>query len=85
MPQIRWIELFIIVVIAILVIGPKDFPTVLRKLGSWASTVKKYFLDVQTNINEITNLDIDTNNNFKSKSDNKSESKRNENIDDKKK
>ena len=47
--------------IAILVIGPKDFPTVLRKLGTWTSTIKKYFSDVQSNINEITNLDEDKN------------------------
>jgi sec-independent protein translocase protein TatB len=57
MPQIGWLELLIIVVIAILVIGPKDFPIVLRKLGTWSSTIKKYFSEVQSNINEITNLD----------------------------
>ena len=57
MPQIGWLELLIIVVIAILVIGPKDFPIVLRKLGTWTSTIKKYFSDVQSNINEITNLE----------------------------
>ena len=57
MPQIGWLELLIIVIIAILVIGPKDFPIVLRKLGRWISTTKKYFSDVQSNINEITNLD----------------------------
>ena len=56
MPQIGWLELLIIVVVAIMVIGPKDFPIVLRKLGSWTSTIKKYFYDVQSNINEITNL-----------------------------
>ena len=57
MPQIGWLELLIIVVIAILVIGPKDFPIVLKKLGTWTTTIKKYFSDVQSNINEITNLD----------------------------
>ena len=57
MPQIGWLELLIIVVIAILVIGPKDFPIVLRKLGKWTSTIKKYFSDVQSNINEITNIE----------------------------
>ena len=57
MPQIGWLELLIIVLIAILVIGPKDFPIVLRKLGTWTSTIKKYFSDVQSNINEITNID----------------------------
>jgi|TARA_B110000211_G_C13642397_1_gene362246 sec-independent protein translocase protein TatB len=57
MPQIGWLELLIIVVIAILVIGPKDFPVVLKKLGIWLSTIKRYFSDVQSNINEITSLD----------------------------
>ncbi len=57
MPQIGWLELLIIVVIAILVIGPRDFPVVLKKLGKWTSTIKRYFSDVQSNINEITNFD----------------------------
>ena len=63
MPQIGWLELLVIVVVAILVIGPKDFPIVLKKLGTWTSTIKKYFSDVQSNINEITNLDLDKNKN----------------------
>ena len=69
MPQIGWLELLIIVIIAILVIGPKDFPVVLRKLGKWSSTIKKYFSDVQTNISEITSLDetIEINSKEKSK------------------
>jgi len=57
MPQIGWFELLIIIVIAILVIGPKDFPIVLKKLGTWTRTVKKYFSDVQSNLSEITNLE----------------------------
>ena len=57
MPQIGWLELLIIVVISILVIGPKDFPVVLRKMGTWIRTIKKYFSDVQSNINEITDFD----------------------------
>ena len=35
MPQIGWFEILIIVVVAILVIGPKDFPKVLNKVGGW--------------------------------------------------
>ena len=57
MPQIGWFELLIIVVVAILVIGPKDFPIVLKKIGTWIRTVKKYFSDVQSNFNEITNIE----------------------------
>lgn len=57
MPQIGWFELLIIVVIAILVIGPKDFPIVLKKIGSWTRAAKKYFSDVQSNLSQITNID----------------------------
>ncbi len=57
MPQIGWFELLIIIIVAVLVIGPKDFPIVLKKLGSWVGTIKSYFSDVQKNVNEITNLD----------------------------
>ena len=57
MTQIGWFELLVIVVIAILVIGPKDFPVVLKKIGTWSRTIKKYFSDVQSNFNEITNIE----------------------------
>ena len=42
MPQIGWFEILIIVTIAIVVIGPKDFPFVLKKIGSWIGSIKKY-------------------------------------------
>ena len=76
MPQIGWLELLIIVVIAILVIGPKDFPVVLRKLGKWSSTIKKYFSDVQSNINEMTNLDDTVEKNLTKKNKKKSNDKK---------
>tara|TARA_A100001011_G_scaffold238469_1_gene246440 strand:- start:385 stop:603 length:219 start_codon:yes stop_codon:yes gene_type:complete len=67
MPQIGWFELLIIVIIAILVIGPKEFPIVLKKIGSWVGTVKGYFSEVQKNINEVTNIEDQSN--IKSKDD----------------
>ena len=57
MPQIGWFELLLIIIIAVIVIGPKDFPVVLKKVGSWVGTIKRYFSDVQKNVNEITNID----------------------------
>ena len=54
MPQIGWLEILIIVVIAILVIGPKDFPIVLKKIGNFIGSTKKYFSDIQ---NKMSNLD----------------------------
>ena len=57
MPQIGWFEILIIIIVAILVIGPKEFPVVLRKIGSWIASIKNYFSDIQKNVNEITNLE----------------------------
>jgi len=56
MPQIGWFEILIVVVIAILVIGPKDFPIVLKKIGSWISSFKSYFSDVQKDVTDMTNI-----------------------------
>ena len=52
MPQIGWFELLIVVLVAILVIGPKDFPIVLKKVGSCIGTTKRYFSDIQNKVNQ---------------------------------
>ena len=56
MPQIGWFEILIIVAISIIIIGPKDFPIMLKKVGSWIGSIKRYVNNVQE---EITNLDND--------------------------
>ena len=53
MPQIGGFEILIIVVIAILVIGPKDFPFVLRKIGNWIGSAKRYFTDIQKDLTDM--------------------------------
>ena len=53
MPQIGWFEILIIVVLAILIIGPKDFPVMLKKIGSWISLFKNYFSEVQRDITDV--------------------------------
>jgi len=50
MPQIGWFEILIVVVLAILIIGPKDFPIVLKKIGSWIGSLKNYFSEMQKEI-----------------------------------
>lgn len=62
MPTIGWFEILIVVAIAIVVLGPKDFPVMLKKVGSWIGTAKRYVNNIQ---NEVSNIDIDneTNNN----------------------
>ena len=53
MPQIGWFEIQIIVVLAILIIGPKDFPIVLKKIGGWVGSVKNYFSEIQKDVVDI--------------------------------
>ena len=60
MPQIGWFEILIIVAIAIIVIGPKDFPHMLKKIGSWMGTIKRYVSDVQNQISNLEKENIDT-------------------------
>ena len=55
MPQIGWFEILIIVVLAILIIGPKDFPIILKKIGSWVGSFKNYFNEVQRDITDVEN------------------------------
>ena len=44
-------------IIAVLVIGPKDFPIVLRKIGNWIGSIKRYFNDIQKDVSQITNVE----------------------------
>jgi sec-independent protein translocase protein TatB len=52
MPQIGWFEILVIVLLSILIIGPKDFPVVLRKIGNWTNSIKKYFNEIQRNVTD---------------------------------
>ena len=60
MPQIGWFEILIVVAIAVVVIGPKDFPFVLKKVGSWIGTVKRYFNTIQQEVSNLDKENIDT-------------------------
>ena len=53
MPQIGWLEILIIASIAIIVVGPKDFPIMLKKVGSWIGTIKRYVSNVQNEVSSI--------------------------------
>ena len=60
MPQIGWFEILLIVAVAIVVIGPKDFPFVLKKVGSWIGTIKKYITNLQDQVSSLENENIDS-------------------------
>ena len=55
MPQIGWFEILIVVILAILVIGPKDFPIILKKVGNWIGSIKRYFNEIQEGFDDIEN------------------------------
>ncbi|WP_415309236.1 Sec-independent protein translocase protein TatB [Candidatus Pelagibacter sp. Uisw_099_02] len=57
MPTIGWFEILIVAAVAIVVIGPKDFPFMLKKAGSWIGTIKKYINNLQ---NEVNDLDLNS-------------------------
>ena len=61
MPTIGWFEILIIVAVAIIVVGPKDFPLMLKKVGSWLGSIKRYVNNVQSEVSSITEDTIDKN------------------------
>ena len=75
MPTIGWFEILIIVAVAIVVIGPKDFPYMLKKVGSWIGSAKRYINNIQ---NEVSNIDLENHDVENSKE--KSKEKKNEKI-----
>ena len=63
MLDLGWQELFFITLIAIIVVGPKDLPVVIRSLSRWVFQTKNIVKDFQhsleesikeTGVNEIT-------------------------------
>ena len=55
MPQIGWLEILAVVIIAILVLGPKEFPIALKKIGSYVGKVKNLFSSFQREVSSVTN------------------------------
>tara|TARA_B100000945_G_C19881658_1_gene367492 strand:+ start:195 stop:428 length:234 start_codon:yes stop_codon:yes gene_type:complete len=54
MPQIGWLEILAVVIIAILVLGPKEFPIALKKIGSYIGKIKNSFSSFQKEISSVT-------------------------------
>jgi len=62
MPQIGWLEILTVVIIAILVLGPKEFPIALKKIGSYVGRLKNMFSSFQKEVSSMTeNLDVEKN------------------------
>jgi|TARA_B110000003_G_scaffold266648_1_gene293904 sec-independent protein translocase protein TatB len=75
MPTIGWFEILLIVAISIIVVGPKDFPIMLKKVGSWIGTAKRYISDIQS---EVSNLEEETNKSLKTDVEKETKNKKND-------
>ena len=54
MPQIGWLEILAVVIIAILVLGPKEFPIALKKIGSYVGKLKSTLSSFQREVSSVT-------------------------------
>ena len=59
MPQIGWSELLVIVVLAVLIIGPKDMPVVIKKIASSVKKIKSYISNIQDDIEHSVNIETE--------------------------
>ena len=61
MPQIGWLEILSIVIISILVLGPKEFPIALKKIGTYIGKFKNTLSSFQREVSSATKeIDIET-------------------------
>ena len=58
MPQIGWLEILSVVIISILVLGPKEFPIALKKIGSYIGKAKNTISNFQKEVSSVTK-DVD--------------------------
>ena len=54
---VGWTEMLVIGVVALIVIGPKDLPVVMRRLGKVVGTIRRMGSEFQREINKTTGLD----------------------------
>ena len=60
MPQIGWLEILTVDIIAILVLGPKEFPIALKKIGSYVGKLKNTLSSFQREVSSVTSdLDVE--------------------------
>jgi sec-independent protein translocase protein TatB len=50
--DIGWSELLVIAVVALIVIGPKELPTVLRTVGQWTTKIRRMAGEFQSQFQE---------------------------------
>ena len=62
MPQIGWLEILSVVIIAILFLCPKEFPIALKKIGSYFGKLRNTISNFQREVSSVTeNIDVEKN------------------------
>jgi len=75
MPQIGWLEILAVVIIAILVLGPKEFPIAVKKIGSYFAKLKNTISSFQREVSSVTS-EIDIEKDLTNKTESKKENKK---------
>ena len=78
MPQIGWLEILAIVIVAILVLDPKEFPIALKKIGSYFGKLKNTLSNFQREVTSVTD-DIDIEKNINNQKETKKENNKKDN------
>ena len=68
MPQIGWLEILSVVIIAILVLGPKEFPIALKKIGTYIGKFKNTISNFHKEVSSVTE-EVDLEEEFVTKND----------------
>ena len=68
MPQIGWLEILSVVIISILVLGPKEFPIALKKIGIYVGKFKNTISNFQREVSSVTK-EVDLEEEFATKND----------------
>ncbi|MGA0943791.1 MAG: hypothetical protein ACO3RR_04940 [Alphaproteobacteria bacterium] len=55
--SLGWMEISIILIITIVVVGPKEIPTVIRFIKSLTTGLRKMSKEFTSTVDELTNLD----------------------------
>ncbi len=54
---VGWTEMLVIGIVALIVIGPKELPAMMGRIGKFAGTIRRMGQDFQRELNKTTNLD----------------------------
>lgn len=53
LPDIGWFELLVVVGLAIIVVGPKDLPRLMRTMGRWAGKAQKMAMEFRHSFDDM--------------------------------